>query len=246
MKRIIWIIGVIGLLPIAGSTQIVRNRTSQYIDVAGTVGASQGTIATSFVHNWKVGKAKKLELGIGGRVTGYFGSKKDFITAGPAKYTRSFTVPFIIFFAGQEEQNFDTLSVQRPFTVSLNAMVNLGYNFSPKWYAGFNIDVIGFTLGRKSSSVYTGDGITKIDPASKPSPFNLLLTGDHDIGTLNSEFYVRYQFAPRWTVRALYQFIFVEYQSKSFRQSLPDNNTNDRFRNKANNFGLGVSYFFKK
>ena len=84
-------------------SKVINN--SQFIDLAGTVGSSQGTVAASYVYNWKLGRRKKIEIGIGGRWTTYFGSKKDFLTAGPAKYTRSFTVPFLIFFAGQEEQN---------------------------------------------------------------------------------------------------------------------------------------------
>ena len=227
------------------SQKTVLSRVSQYVDLTATIGESQGTVAGSFVHNWKLGSRKRFEIGIGGRWTSYSGSKKDFLTAGPAKYTRSFTVPFIIFFAGQEEQNFDTLTLQRPLTHSINAMVNFGYAIAQKWYAGFNIDLIGFTFGRETSAVFTSDGVTRTDPASKPSPFNLLLTGDHDRGSLNSEFYVRYQIARKWSIKALYQFVFVEYESQMVSQIFPDGEMNYRFRNKANNLGLGVSYYFQ-
>lgn len=217
-------------------------KTNQYFDLAGTIGSAQGTIAGSYVFNWRLGAARKFEIGVGGRWTSYFGSKKDFLTSGPAKYTRSFTTPFIIFFAGQEEQNFDTLTVQQPFTNSLNAMINLGYQISTKWYAGFNIDVIGVTFGRKTSGIFKSNGLTTTDPESKPSAFNVLLTGDHDRGSLNSEFYLRYQIAQRWNIRAIYQFIFIEYQTQALQQQFSDGETNNRFRNKVNNFGLGVSY----
>jgi hypothetical protein len=101
------------------------------------------------------------------------------------------TFPFLIFFAGQKEENFDTLVVQRPLTNSINVTFNIGYNISPRWYAGFNIDVIGFTFGRKSSAVFTGINAstgeqgTFTEPESIPASFNLLLTGDHDLGSLN-------------------------------------------------------------
>jgi len=247
MKKNLFVIVLLSALANTSFAQQVKSsRVSQYIDLTGTIGASQGTGAFSFVHNWKWGKNKKFEIGLGARVTSYFGTKKDFLTAGPAKYTRSFTTPFLIFFAGQEEQNFDTLQVQRPFTNSVNAMINLGYNFNSKWYAGFNIDLVGFTFGRKSSSIFTSNGVTRTDPSSKPSAFNLLLTGDHDLGSLNSEFYVRYKIAPKWSLKAVYQFVFVEYEAQSVTQTFSDGKTNDRFRNKANNFGIGVSYFFKQ
>ena len=242
-KNMIFLLMFLASMGNSYSQQSKAINNSQFVDLAGTVGASQGTVAASYVYNWKLGRNKKLEIGIGGRWTTYYGSKKDFLTAGPAKYTRSFTVPFLIFFAGQEEQNFDTLTLQRPLTHSINATINLGYSFNPKWYIGFNIDAIGVTFGRKTSGILTSNGITRTDPSSKPPAFNILLTGDHDRGTLNSEFLLRYKIAPRWSLKAIYQFVFVEYQSQTIQQRFSDGKTNDRFRNKANNIGLGVSYF---
>lgn len=242
MKRIFGI--SLCLIMAAGLCAQQKARVNQFIDLTGTIGSSQGTASIAWVHNYKLWKQQKFEIGFGARLTSYFGSKKDFLTAGPAKYTRSFTAPFLIFFAGQKEENFDTLQVQMPLTFSLNFTANLGYNISPKWYAGFNIDVIGFTIGKKSSSVFTSNGETMIDPASKPAAFNLLLTGDHDLGTLNSEFFLKYKIADRWQLKAVYQFLFVEYEAQSVKQQIAGGPENDRFRNKANNFGLGVAYHF--
>lgn len=214
----------------------------QFVDLTATAGGSQGSIAGSYVYNWKIGPKGKFEAGVGVRLTSYFGTKKDFLTAGPARLTRTFTTPFVIVFAGQREENFDTLTVQRPFTNSLNISANFGYNISERWYAGFNIDVIGFTVGRKGSGILASNGITRTEPSAKPSAFNLLLTGDHDRGTLNSEFFVAYAFAERWRVKAVYQFLFVEYETQMFKQVTDDGTAVSRFRNKANNFGLGVSF----
>src|SRR5688572_8073207 len=233
------------LLP-AGALRAQQKKANinRFVDLTGTVSASQGAAAVAFVHNWKLGRKQKFEIGIGARKTTYFGSKKEFLTAGPAKYTRSSTTPFLIFFAGQNEASFDTLTVQRPLTHSVNITANLGYQISPKWYAGFNIDVIGFTIGRKTAGVFTSNGNTMIDPGVKPAAFNLLLTGDHDLGTLNSEFFLKYKIAGRWQLKAVYQFLFVEYETRSVIQQIPDGPQNDRFRNKANNFGLGIAYHF--
>ena len=229
---------------IAGTVQAQKSNINQFVDLTGTVGESQGSAAAAYVHNWKLGKKQKFEIGIGARFTTYFGTKKEFITAGPAKYTRSFTVPFLIFFAGQKEENFDTLTVQRPLTNSLNITANLGYNISPKWYAGFNIDVIGFTFGRKGTAVYLGDGANQTEPNAKPAAFNVLLTGDHDRGTLNSEFFLKYKIADHWHIKGVYQFVFVEYETETVQQQIVNGPVNKRFRNKANNFGLGVAYGF--
>lgn len=236
-------------LIVLSASVIAQNKPysrNQFVDITGTIGNSQGSGAAAYVYNWKLGKKKKIETGLGVRWTTYAGTKKDFLTAGPAKKTRTSTTPFLIFFAGQEEQNFDTLAVQRPLTNSLNLSVNLGYNLSPKWYAGFNIDLIGFSFGRKGSGILTSNGFTTTDPEVKPASFNVLLTGDHDRGTLNSEFFVKYKLDDRWALKAVYQFIFVEYETGTRKQTFSDGSTNDRFRNKANNFGLGVAYHFKK
>ena len=218
-------------------------RKTQFVDLTGTVGSSQGSIAASYVHNWRIGKRKKWEAGLGLRYTGYMGSKKDFTTA-PAKLSRTTTTPFIIFFAGQKTENWDTLNIKRPFINSINISLNFGYNFSEKISAGFNIDLIGFSFGRNESGILTSDGTSTNEPEAKPSSFNVLLTGDNDIGSLNSEFFLKYKIDNRWGIKAVYQFYFAEYETRTVKQIAPDGTEVYRFRNKANNFGLGVSYHF--
>lgn len=218
---------------------------SKRLDFGATLGQSQGSFSLAYNYAKNIGKKRKWEIGAGLRLSSYTGSKKDFITAGPARYTRSFTVPFLIVFAGQNEKNFDTLTVQRPFVNSLNIQFLLGYHLSPKLYAGCNIDLIGASIGRKSSAVFTRNGQTTTDPSVKPVAFNLLLTGDHDRGSLNSEFFLAYSLNKRISLKAIYQFIFIEYQSQTVSQVFDDGVRNTRFRNKANNLGLGLSYQLK-
>lgn len=218
-------------------------RINQFADLTGTIGSSQGSIAASYVHNWRIGKRKKWEAGVGARYTGYFGTKRDFTTA-PARLARTTTTPFIIFFAGQKTENWDTLTVQRPFVNSINISLNFGYNFNTKWSAGFNIDLIGFSFGRKGSGILTSNGTTRTEPEARPTAFNVLLTGDNDIGSLNSEFFLKYKLNERWGIKAVYQFYFAEYKTSTIKQIAPDGTEVDRFRNKANNFGLGVAYHF--
>jgi hypothetical protein len=226
------------------AAQQAYRRTNRFIDLTGTVGSSQGAVAAAFVNNWRMGKKGRFEMGIGGRWTTYTGTRKDFITAGPAKYTRSFTVPFVIVFAGQKEANFDTLNVQRPLTHSVNLTANLGYHLSARWYAGFNIDVIGITFGRRTSGTLKSNGTTTVDNNVNPASGNVLLTGDHDRGSLNSEFFVKYVLSERWQLKAVYQFLFVEYKTEQVQQEIPNGPLNDRFRNKANNIGLGLAWHF--
>lgn len=243
MKKRILIFATVLLVCISGYAQ--HSRTNQFADITGTAGSSQGTAALSYVYNWKPGKKQKWEAGLGIRWTSYFGTKKDFTTA-PARLARSTTFPFIIVFAGQETQNWDTLTVQRPFINSINLSANFGYNFSDRWSAGFNIDLIGFSFGRKGSAVLTSNGVTRNEANAKPAAFNVLLTGDNDYGSLNSEFFLKYKLSEKWGIKAVYGFYFGEYKTSTVKQTAPDGTIVDRFRNKANLLGLGISYHFAK
>ena len=87
--------------------------------------------------------------------------------------------------------------------------LNAGYRFGHKWYAGLNIDLVGFSIGSTTPSVLLSNGSNKAEPVTKPSSGNLLLTGDLDYGSLNSEFFVKYNISPRWDVKLVYQFFFT-------------------------------------
>lgn len=207
-------------------------------DLTVAAGSSQGTLSLSGWHHWKFGKKQRLEIGLGPRISAYFGSKKDFWTA-PASISRGSSTPFLVVFSSQETRHWDTLTVQRPLVVSFNAAVQLAYWIHPKFKAGVNIDLIGFSVGRNSPAIFTSDGMQQTVEA-KPVPFNLLLTGDLDKGSLNSEFFLQYQLNDKWGLRGIYQFYFAEYQTPVDVQQVPE--PNDRFRNKANLLGLGLTY----
>ncbi len=235
------LLSVTVLMGVAQTTSLPR--INRFVDFSATIGESQGVLAASYVHNWRLGTKKKWEAGLGLRWSSYFGVKTDFTTA-PARLARSTTFPFLIVFAEHLTKNEDTLNVQRPFTNSLNLSANFGYNFNSRLSAGFNIDLIGFTFGRTTSAILTSNGVTKAEPAAKPAPFNVLLTGDNDYGTLNSEFFLKYSLSKRWAIKADYQFVFVEYKTTTIKQIAPDGTQVNRFRNKVNAFGLGVAYHF--
>ena len=216
-------------------------RIHSFVDFTAAIGNQEGTTAFAYVRNWRLGKTKKLELGFGLRLTSYLGINKEFYTA-PARFAWSSTVPFLGVFSGHEYQNVDTLTVQRPSTNSLNVSANVGYRFAKKWYAGLNIDLIGFTVGRTTSSTLVSNGSAIDEPVTKASSWNVLLTGDLDYGSLNSEFFVKYNISPRLNLKAVYEFLFIEYKTQSIHQTTPDGTEVYRFRNKANLLGLGLSY----
>lgn len=242
MKNLL-LVSVLFISMVSNAQKKAEKSVNEYVDFATAFGSSENTIATSYVHNWKLGKKKKFEIGWGVRFTNYFGTNKEFITA-PAKLTKTSTAPFAILFADQIPTNIDTLTVQKAQTNSLNLSINLAYNLSSKFSIGFNIDAIGVTFGRNSSSILQTNGVLKKESSTKPYAFNLLLTGENDLGTLNSEFFIKYQLNNKWALRGVLQHFFVEYQTKTQKQIVPNGTMNDRFRNISDMVGLGVSYTF--
>jgi hypothetical protein len=120
-------------------------------------------------------------------------------------------------------------------------MINLGYNFTPKMQIGFNIDLLGFSFGPEATPAFRSNGV-QVNTKAKPTSFNLLLVGNNDKGTLNSEFYLRYKINNKIGLKVAYQYFFTELTTSTKIQTLPEQN--DRFRNKANLFNFGVSYHF--
>ena len=94
-KRIILLTLFAARLSFGFSQTNTLPRIDRFADLSATIGESQGAVAASYVHNWRLGKKKKWEIGLGGRLTSYFGVKKDFTTA-PARLSRSTTFPFVI------------------------------------------------------------------------------------------------------------------------------------------------------
>ena len=115
----------------------------------------------------------------------------------------------------------------------------LVYDFPP---FGFNIDAIGLSFGGENKGTYI-NGSQVQNAISNPTTFNALLIGDHDRGSLNSEFYGKYRLNDRWSVKAGLQHLFTEYTTVTKVQQFPE--PNDRFRNKSTLFMIGVSMALK-
>lgn len=237
--------GYIGLLNFAIElkAQSLKSNNRNEMAFSSTIGENQGAFSLGYAHYRAIGKKQKFEIGLGTRLTSVLGSKINYTTA-PAKLARTNQIPFLIVFAGQSYENWDTLQVQRPLIFSLNATTYFKYNITNRISAGFNIDLFGVSLGRNSSAILTSNAITRTESKAKPTSENLLLTGDLDRGSLNSETFVEYRFKNGLGIRLLYQFLFSEYQTTSIFQKAPDGTEVYRFRNKSNNFGLGISYSF--
>ncbi len=217
-----------------------QSKTAQYLDGTFSFAKYEGALAIHYSHLWQLGKSQKMGIGLGARATSYLGANQYYVTA-PAKLTSGGPGPFVIFKENIID-NIDSLLVKSPLVTSINLSINIQYQLSNKFSAGFNIDALGFSFGSKKIGNYI-NGFTGRLTQGKPTTLNLLLTSDNDFGSLNSELFVRYKVNDMWSVKASSVFLFTEYRTDSKVQQLPE--PNDRFRNKSLMFGLGITYQIK-
>jgi len=218
------LISLLLFLNIAAATSAQTLSTVNYGSISGAVGNSQGSVSIDYFHLWKPGASKKIEIGFGARFTSYFGNSQYYSSA-PASLANDVT-------------NTDSILLVSPQVNALNLAVNLGYRLFPKIGLGFNIDALGFTLGSTKDGTYL-NGTQGGSTSAKPTSFNVLLVGNNDRGTLNSEFYARYFFTEKFALKVAYQYVFTEYTTDTKIQQTPE--ANDRFRNKASLFSLGIT-----
>lgn len=210
---------------------------NNYLDVA--IGANKNQFGTAF--SWYklhgIGRSKRFKAGYGLRFSTFSGKSQDYVTA-PARLTSGETGPFVIFTENIPE-NFDTLHLAKSQVYYLNASIHLQYDWR-KFGLGFNIDAIGFSFGKEQTGRFTANSVGEayaVNQPARPTSFNLLLSSDNDIGSLNSEFYIAYRIHKRVAIRGAYSFSFSEYTTQN---KLAFNN--DRFRNKVSMYVLAISY----
>lgn len=227
MKNIV-LIGLLTLLSMSSMAQEIPTKKSiQLVDLTLGFGSSQTSLSASYGKNWNMGKSQKFFIGTGIRFSGVSSKGKTF-TSAPASLASN-------------PANLDSLFSSNTNFYALNAMLNLGYTLSPKISLGFNIDFIGVSFGPSRFMQFSGNG-TQTTTTAKPTSMNILLIGNNDRGTLNSEFYLRYKLNNQWGFKVAMQHFFTELTTTSKVQTLPIQN--DRFRNITNLFSFGVAYHF--
>jgi hypothetical protein len=243
MKLILLSLTLLSCIP--GLSQETEKRSAgndHSIDLAVSASSGKFSTALSWSRLHRVALKGKFKIGYGLRFTSFAAANKYYTTA-PARYTSPVQNLGTIFSRNITE-NIDTITTARSSTNSLNVAVYFEYAISSSMAFGFNIDAAGFSFGPRkrfniiSSSVDPGQDPV---PAGSPTRFNLLLTSDNDIGSLNSEFYFRYGITKKIGMRAGYTFLFSEYRTD---KDLSFNNgqvVNDRYRNKAGMILIAVS-----
>ncbi len=219
------------------STETKGYKYNNVFDAAVASVSNQSAVAASWVHFHNVTKKQRFKIGYGVRFSSQFGKNLTYTTA-PAVITSKQQGPQVLFSKIYNE-NIDTVYVSKAQNNMLNLSINLQYTIKNKLDIGFNIDAIGVTFGKAIKGNYHSAATTYPNSiqAGKPTVLNALLVSDNDIGSLNSELYVRYWFNSHWAVRAGASFMFTEYTTNNKLRL--DNN---RFRNKSLMPLLGVSY----
>lgn len=223
-----------------------KETNSHAIDFSFGVGKAGASPAIGYENLYGIGKAKKLKIGYGLRYTGYFAQDKDihFRTA-PAKLTSGRYSIFALF-SDDILNQIDTLHMHNLSTNSFNINTRFEYSVTKRIDLGFNIDIIGFTFGKQQEALFSGEVSDSQGKANngktfnvKPAALNLLLISDSDIGSLNSEMYLRYWASPKVGIRAGASFQFIEYKSN---QKVAFDN--DRFRTKQLLPFIALTYKF--
>lgn len=223
MKKIILFL----LLSHSLSAQYTYPKTQRNFDLAVAFGSAISP-SLSYQNLYGIGKTDRFKIGWGVRLNTFFSGQKNYITA-PARLT-SGTQSIVALFTENIAGNLDTLQQTKSRLGSLNGTIVLQYSIK-KLDFGFNIDFIGFSFGRKQTGKFMAsesNSLNNTTQMAKPSPFNLLLISDSDIGSLNSELYFRYWVSNRLALRAGASFQFLEYTTDKTLTF-----ENDRFRHKT-------------
>lgn len=201
------------------------SQTNLDLNLAVGQGASLGAAYTRLK---SVSKDNRLKIGFGARLTTFYASNRDFLTA-PAKLTTGKQGP-AVFFADIIPENIDTIQVSNASVCYINLKVGLQYTFR-RIDLGADIDLIGGTFGVKREATFRNQNLR-----AKPTNFNILLIGDNDRGSLNSEVYLRYWLNYRLAIRTGISYQFIEYKTASPIAS------NDRFRTKVAMPFIAITY----
>ncbi len=217
-------------------------KTTRTFDLSVATKGDFSVVALSVNQLHGLGRSHRFRIGYGLRLASAFGSNADYRTA-PANLT-SGNQSIVALFSNDLIANIDTVRFPKTQINSLNVSINLEYAVTRRFSVGANIDAIGFSFGGKQTGTFTANSpvrssLSGTAQEASPTTFNLLLISDSDLGSLSSEYYVRYQASSKISVRGGLSFQFNEYTTA--RKLTFEN---DRFRTKNFLPMLAVAYHF--
>ncbi len=158
----------------------------QRLDLDGSFGYGSDAWRASLSSQWRLSVGSRLALGAGARLTYYAGEAGEYRNQGAT----AIALPA-------------TLEID-PSVWGLNLMVSGQVRLIRRLIAGANIDVAGIAGGPDRSA-----GGASLEPA----PWSLLLYGDDDRGSLNSEFFLGYDLDDRFQLRGGVSHYVVGYRA---------------------------------
>jgi hypothetical protein len=242
-----WLAGFLWLSGAAGAwaQPPVTNRIGSGIDLGAGV---KNTIFNPSVQYYQVLHVlpnRLLSVGWTLRFSPFYGNDLDYITA-PARLSRSKT-GLNALGAAYVPATIDTVSYADVSATALNFGLRVQGRIGPV-EIGVSADVLGLTLGRARTGRYqssTGrfraggmaNGVDSlvafsgpnVNQFSHPTPVNLRLLGDNNLGTMTTEVFVRVFVIQRVAVKLGYQWFITEMIMDNRDTSV----NNDRFRHTA-------------
>ncbi len=207
-----------------------QKNAKQFAELSYGLNSKTSVLSAGYYRTWTLSKSKKIwkniYLGSGLRLNGFGGKNVYFVSSRPQLY---------------KTKDEDSIRAPAPAIYSINTFLNLGYNFTSKWQAGFDIDVFGFSFGPNGSPTFISNGQEQVAEVN-PTKINVLGVNANNFGSLLSNIYVRYQFTTKWGARLTYQKSYAEITTEEVLQTEPG--INQRFRYVGRLIGLGVSYHF--
>jgi len=200
---------------------------AQYVTLNLGLGSNTYAADASIHYDWHFGQHRRIVVGSGLRFQAFSGSDVYFTSAPPT--------------LAANPSHQDTVLAPAPWIYSINMIINLGYYVTPKLYLGFNIDGFGFSFGPHGTPTFIQDGVEQTVKV-KPTPWNVLLVGPRDVGSLKAQFYGRYHLNDRWGLQFGLQNMFSELTTYPLLQTVPEDNK--RFRAASAQGFVGVHYTF--
>ncbi len=223
-------------------SQIVFADSKSAFDVSVSSGQLY-TAAVAYQRIYDVGLIGGLRLGWIARATHASKDNSVYETA-PANIRRGKSDWLSGLTASEVSKNIDDLKVENTQATFAGIGYVLEYQATQSFCFGHSLDVFGFTYGPDSEATYTpnperGSSTPVTRTRAKPTSRNILLLGDNDIGSLNSDFYVSYRITKDYSIRAGLAYTFVEYKTEQKFDF-----GNDRFRFKSSGLLVAVKYGF--
>lgn len=202
------LLGFVGASSLMGQSDTIPSSFSRrpFFDFQTTLGF--GTDAKLFVPSFQGEGIVSFPIHPNFSIEGIFGGRLNLMHVDQKVFQTSFP-------NRPGEGVFDTLQVKDVRVFSLNLHVGLALRFWEKWSVGTDIDLVGWSFGSRGLFLYESEGSTESQSFqwASPEPFNVMLMGRNDRGSLNSRFWLGYRFHKKWEIQGGLAIVHIIYRT---------------------------------